>query len=119
MINLNSLTKIGDVLNSEGAILALYEDQEKKFYLGSFLNDGSGTVYYAVDLYYFKSYLKSEITLKQLYLKSSSFLVKFKFRKTEKTYLKEDFTDLLQCGKDFYKNIPASMKSYQIEKDFT
>ena len=47
MIILNSLTKIGDVLNSEGAILALYEDQENKFYMSSFLNDGSGTIYYA------------------------------------------------------------------------
>ena len=95
MIILNSLTKIGDVLNSEGAILALYEDQENKFYMSSFLNDGSGTIYYALNLDDFRGYLRSQTTLKELYLKSASFLVKFKFRKTEKTYLKEDFTDLL------------------------
>tara|TARA_R110002111_G_C5922390_1_gene366020 strand:- start:40 stop:183 length:144 start_codon:yes stop_codon:yes gene_type:complete len=45
-------------------------------------------------------------------------LIKHKFRKEVKTYLKEDFLDSLQCGTDFYKDIPESMKSEEFERKY-
>lgn len=36
--------------------------------------------------------------------------------KKVKTYLKEDFIDLLQCGANFYKDLSDSMKSKEIER---
>ena len=51
-------------------------------------------------------YLKSKLTLVELFANSKSFLIKHKFRNEIKTYLKEDFLDMIQCGKDLYKDIP-------------
>jgi hypothetical protein len=62
--------------------------------------------------------LKSKLTLIELFANSQSFLIKHKFRKEIKTYLKEDFLDMLQCGKDLYKDIPNSMKSIEVETKY-
>ena len=88
MIEPKELQKISDILNSEGSILGLYTDSRNKLYLGSFLQDGSGVIYYSVNLDTLKDYLQSKLTLAELYIKSQSFLIKHKFRKEEKTYLK-------------------------------
>ena len=111
MIDSRNLKKETDILNSEGTILGLYRDPKGNLYFGSLLKDGSGTVFYAVSENQLKDYLHSKMTLSSLYKESQSFLVKHKFRGEMKTYLKEDFVDSLQCGNDFYKNIPKSMKS--------
>ena len=118
MIELKKLIKISDVLNSEGAILSLFKDPNDNFYFGSFLKDGSGTIYYSLNSSQLKDYLQSKITLGELYIQSQSFLVKHKFRKDVKTYLKEDFIDSLQCGADYYKDFPVSMKSKEIENKY-
>ena len=65
-----------------------------------------------------KDYLKSKLTLIELFANSQSFLIKHKFRNEIKTYLKEDFSDMLQCGSDYYKDIPVSMKSGKIENKY-
>jgi len=118
MINSRQLIKQSDILNSEGTILGLYTDSKNSLYLGSFLQDGSGVIYYSVNLDILKDYLQSKLTLTELYIKSPSFLVKHKFRKEEKTYLKEDFLNSLQCGANFYKDLPESMKSKEIERKY-
>jgi len=118
MIDPRNLKKEGDILNSEGTILGLYLDRKGNLYLSSFLKDGTGIIYYTVDLVLLKDYLQSKITLIDLYKKSSSFLVKHKFRKEIKTYLKQDFIESLQCGNDNYKDIPESMKSKSIEEKY-
>ena len=118
MIDTKKLNKISDILNSEGGILSLYKDKKDSLYLGSFLKDGSGTIFYSVTPTHLKDYLQSKITLAGLYKSSKSFLIKHKYRAEQKTYLKEEFINDLQCGSDFYKDIPDSMKSESIEKEF-
>lgn len=118
MIDTRNLKKISDILNSEGTILGLYIDTRTNLYLGSFLKDGSGTIFYTVDLTQLKAYLQSKMPLADLYKRSSSFLVQHKFRKETKTYLKQDFLESLQCGNDYYKDISESMKSKDIEDKY-
>ena len=102
---------ISDVLNSEGAILSLFKDEKHNFYFGFFLKDGTGTIYYSINSSQLKDYLQSKITLGELYIQSQSFLVKHKFKK-------EDFVDSLRCGAEYYKDIPVSMKSKEIETKY-
>lgn len=116
MIELKELQKKSDILNSEGSILGLFTDSKNNLYLGSFLKDGSGIIYYSVKSNILKDYLQSKLTLSELYNMSQSFLVKHKFREKVKTYLKEDFIDLLQYGANFYKDLSDSMKSKEIER---
>ena len=118
MTDPRNLKKISDILNSEGCVLGLFQDPKKNLYLESLLNDGSVRIYYSLDSNQLKDYLKSKITLNELYIQSKSFLVKYQYKKEVKTYLKEDFIDFLQCGADYYKDIPESMKSEEIENKF-
>ncbi|WP_323027545.1 hypothetical protein [Gelidibacter japonicus] len=118
MIDPRNLKKELDILNSEGTILGLYNDPKNNLFLGAFLKDGTGTVYFSVDIDSLKNYLQSKINLFDLYKTSDSFLIKHKFKKEVKTYLKEDFLDSLQCGTDFYKDIPESMKSVEFERKY-
>ena len=46
MIEINQLTKVGDILNSEGMILGLFKNNSGDMFLSSHLTDGSGDVYY-------------------------------------------------------------------------
>ena len=115
MIDVQNLKKIIDVLNAEGTILALHEDPDNNLYLSSFLKDGSGTIYYSITEKQLKHYLHSKLTLNELYQQSPSFLVKYIFQKEVKTFLKQDFLNSLQCGNDYYKNLPKSMRSIEIE----
>jgi len=118
MINLKDIEKELDILNSEGTILCLYKDSLNNLYLKSFLKNGSGNVFFSVSINYLKDYLNSKITLRELYNNSKFFLVKFIFRNENKTYLKEEFIDSLQCGSDYYKDIPESMKTMEFEKKY-
>jgi hypothetical protein len=102
MIKINQLNKIGELLNSEGPILSVYS-VKKDYYLASHVSDGSGTIYYSVELNDFKKYLRSEITLKELYLLSADVLILNKFRDVETVHTKDDFVDRVQCG-EFYFN---------------
>ena len=119
MIDPGKLKKELDILNSEGTILGLYSDSKDNLFLGSLLKDGSGTVFYSVDLDLLRSFSQSKIILSDLYAMSKSFLIKHKFRREVKTYLKEDFSDSLQCGTKFYKDIPESMKSEDFERKYS
>jgi hypothetical protein len=107
-----------DILNSEGSILGFYCDKKYNPHFGPFLKDGIGTIFYSVSEIQIKDYLKSKLTLKELFANSKSFLIKHKFRKEVKTYLKEDFLEIIQHGNDFYKDIPNSTKSKEIETKY-
>lgn len=115
MIELKTFIKISDILNSEGAILTLYKGEKNTLYLGSQIKRGAGMIYYSITKESLNNYLKSLITLQELYLLSSSFFVQHKLQQSIKIYLKEDFKDLIQCGIDYYQDIPNSMKSSDIE----
>lgn len=118
MIDPRILKPVLDILNSEGCILGLKTDPNGKLYLSSFLKDGSGNVYYSTSEKQLKDFAKSKVTIKEMYNASRDFLVKHKFRNVVKTYLKEDFQENLQCGVDYYKDIPESMKSNEFEKTY-
>ena len=118
MTDPRNLKKELDIINSEGCILGLYYDKKNNPHFGSFLKDGTGTVFYSVTELQIKDYLKSKLTLIELFANSQTFLIKHKFRNEIKTYLKEDFSDMLQCGSDYYKDIPVSMKSGKIENKY-
>lgn len=118
MIDPKLLKPIVDILNSEGFILRLKTDPKGNLYLSSFLKDGSGNVFYSTNLKELKAFIKSELTIKEMYLRSPDFLIKHKFRNDVKTFLKEDFQNDLECGSDLYKDIPESMKSIEFEKKY-
>ena len=118
MTDPRNLKKELDILNSEGCILGLYYDKKNNPHFGSILKEGSGTIFYSVSEIQIMDYLKSKLTLVELFANSKSFLIKHKFRNEIKTYLKEDFLDMIQCGKDLYKDIPNSMKSKEVETKY-
>jgi len=118
MINLSELIKEADILNSEGCILGLYKTKERNYYLSSFLSDGTGNVFYSVNLKQLKGYLNSKFTLADLYIKSTSILVKKKNRELEQTFFKNDFIDKIQTGNKRYNTLPSSMKSELIEDKY-
>jgi len=112
--NINSLKKIDDLINSEGSILALYI-REDIYYLGSYLTDKSGTLYYSTNKIDLTDYINSKIKLIDLYNKSEDFIVQRKFRAEELSFLKEDMAQLIKFNDKFYKDIPDSMRNDKIE----
>lgn len=118
MTDPRNLKNICDILNSEGCILGLMQDPKNMLYLSSYLKDGSGNVYYSTTEEQLKSFIESKVTIREIYVESKDFLVKHKFRKQIKTYFKEDFLELLQCGTEYYNEIPESMKSKEFEKKY-
>ena len=67
--NINSLKKVDDLINSEGSILGLYI-REDNYYLGSYLTDKSGILYYSTNKIDLTDYINSKIKLIDLYNKS-------------------------------------------------
>ena len=118
MIDPRNLKPIVDILNSEGCILGLKTDPKGNLYLSSFLKDGSGNVYYSTTEAQLKDFIQSKLTIKEIYAESKDFLVKYKFRNQVMTFLKQDFQDSLQCGTEYYIDIPESMKSKEFEKKY-
>ena len=104
MVVINNLKKIGkDILNSEGSILALYKDGSGKFYLHSFLNDGSGKVYYRTTEEFLKKFYDFEITIRELFMLSPDLKVVIGSHFSNPIYVKKiDFIDKLHCGYSRY-----------------
>lgn len=114
MVEVNKLKSIGEILNSEGTILGLYQLNNQLF-LGSFLSDKTGIVYYSTTKELLNQYFNSEITLKQVYLDSEDFIVSRKFRNDTMTYLKQDLADKIQCGDKFYYELLDGLKNQNIQ----
>lgn len=93
MVDVNNLKKIGDVLNGEGMFLGLFRNNSGNLYLGSHLKDGSGDLYYSVNLDVFKKYLNAEINLRRVYIESDDFKVTRKFRNEHTLFIKDDRID--------------------------
>ncbi len=115
IINIDKIVKIDDILNSEGSILGLYRINND-LYLGSYLTNKSGIVYFSTEKPVLKKYLNSEINLKNVYLASEDFIVTTKFRKETTTYIKEDLIDFIQFSKLLYSEISNSLKNQMIIK---
>ena len=107
---IEKLKKIKEVINSEGTILSLYENDEKSMYLCSLLEDNIGYVYFPVNELNFEKYLKGKITLNEVYNLSKDFIVKFKSKGRVKSYFKEDLSDKLVLGGEIYTNLPNDLK---------
>lgn len=105
-----------DILNSEGSILGLYIDENDKYYFSSFLEDGSGTIFYEVSLDLIYKYFNSILNLKQVVQKSSDFIVRHKYKNEEKSFLKDDLIDKIQSLNTFYNDKSNSMKNIEFEK---
>ena len=118
MVEINQLKKVDDILNSEGTILGLYEQKTGNLFLSSYLKDGSGEIYYSTDKETLKKYFNSEMTLKQVYLESSDSLVTRKFRKETETFIKQELTDLIQCGDNLFSEISKSMRNDKLAREF-
>jgi hypothetical protein len=112
--NINSLKKVDDLINSEGSILGLYI-REDNYYLGSYLTDISGTLYYSTNKNDLTDYINSKIKLIDLYNKSEDFIVQLKFRSEQHSFLKEDMAQLIKFSDNFYKDIPDSMRNDKLE----
>jgi hypothetical protein len=112
--NLNNLKKIDDLINSEGSILALYK-KEENYYLGSYLSDHSGILYYSTNKIDLTDYINSKIKLIDLYNKSEDFIVQLKYRKEQLSFLKNDMSQFITFGENYYKDIPASMRNDKLE----
>ena len=117
MIEINKLTKVGDILNSEGMILGLFKNNSCDLFLSSHLTDGSGDVYYTTKKDVLIKYFNSEINLREVYISSGDFFVSKKFREETKQYLKNDLVEFIQMGDKFYNTIAIGMKNENIVKD--
>ncbi len=115
MVDIKKLKKEADILNSEGTILGLYQAQSV-YYLGSYLTDGSGMVYYSIlSLSILKDYFNSKLTLKELYNDSKDFIVTTKFRKETASFIKEDLASLIKLGDKFYNELSVGLKNKEFE----
>jgi hypothetical protein len=112
--NINNLKKIDDLINSEGSILALYMSGDK-YYLGSYLTDKSGTIYYSTDKIDLTDYINSKIKLIDLYKRSEDFIVQRKFRSKQYSILKDDMAQLIKFNDNYFKDIPDSMRNDKLE----
>ena len=117
MIEINQLTKVGDILNSEGMILGLFKNNSGDMFLSSHLSDGSGDVYYTTKKDVLIKYFNSEINLREVYISSDDFFVSKKLREETKQNLKNDLVEFIQMGDKFYEEISDGMKDKNIVKD--
>ncbi len=117
MITIKNLSKVGDILNSEGMILGLFKNDSEDMILSSHLTDGSGDVYFNTKKDVLIKYFNSEINLREVYITSDDFFVSKKFREETRQYLKNDLVELIQMGDKFYNTIAIGMKNENIVKD--
>lgn len=92
------LIKLTEILNSEGMILGLFEDNHQNYYLKSFIKPGGGYITYKVSKVALKNFYDNKCTIEDLLRISKSILISFEFRKESQTSAKEDFYGKLHCG---------------------
>lgn len=99
--------KVGnDIINSEGSILALYV-ADNQMYLSSFLDDGSGKIYFQVSTIQLCNLLLSNNTIKQIFDESPIYYCVR--NETSRTSIRNQLREMLTCGDILMKNIPPSM----------
>lgn len=111
MVEIDKLIKIGgDILNSEGSILALYS-RNNELYLHSYLNDGSGKVFYKTNLESLINFYNCKISILQLFLFSEDInvLIVSPFSKLI-LINKNELVNKIHCGADYYNDFPTDTK---------
>lgn len=112
MVEIDKLKKVGgDILNCEGSILALYT-VDNELYLHSFLNDGTGKVFYKTTLENLLNFYGSRVNIWQLLLLSTDenvFIVS-NFNQPISVN-KNELMNRIHCGSEYYNDFPSSTKS--------
>lgn len=118
MIDLKTLNRELDIINSEGPILALYESPNKTPYLKSRLTNGEGYIYFIVDEDLLNKYANSEITLDSLYESSPNSKVIFQNSNSAKEFSKSDYLGKLVLGGAVLSNLTEGMVSRKFQQDY-
>lgn len=100
---------ITDLINCEGAILALYQETGT-YYLASYLKDKTGTIYYRTTLNDLQDYLDSKIKLSELYERSEDTFVFSKHRNEKDYFLKEEMANYISYADVYFKAVPNGMR---------
>ena len=116
--NIRNLKKLDDILNSEGTILGLYKYNDKH-YLGSYLKNKSGTVYYSVNEPMLTRYFNNELRLQEVFLACEDIVVPPNFRKGPVDLVKEQLAKLLTCGERLFIENSAGMRNDTLVGQFT
>ena len=119
IFNVNTTDKKLDILNSEGAILALYSKKEEPFILEALLSQNRGRVLFSIGQNALKDYANSRVTLNELFMQSEDVLVILVDKKENKLTFKENVQGKLIFGNQFYREIATGMKSERFRKKFT
>lgn len=108
--------KIGnDIINSEGSILALYVT-DGQMYLSSFLDDGSGKIYFQVSGFQLCNLFLSNNTIKEIFDES---VIYYCVRTdSSKKSIRNQLREMLTCGEVLMKNLPPSMVDQEWLKNF-
>jgi len=113
------LKKQFDILNSEGSILGLYFDSKKHdLYLSSFLTGTSGNVFYRTTAELLRRFIRSELTINQLFHKSPDIIVTRVSGNLRERLLKDHFSFSFFGGDKQYRDFNSDCKSKEFEKDF-
>lgn len=116
---ISNLKRQYDILNSEGSILSLYIDSKNHdLYLSSFLHGTNGNVFYRTTEEQLKEFIRSELTIIQLFHKSTDIIVTRIFRNLEEKLLKDQFNFSFFEGDKHYRDFSSDCKSIEFEKYF-
>lgn len=94
----NSLQKISDLINSEGMILGLFKDEKESFYLKSIIRPENGYITYKVSKDALIKFRDNKYTIEDLLRDSDSTLISYEHRRSNQTFVKDDFYGKLHCG---------------------
>ncbi len=103
------MRKTQELLNAEGTILGLYEKNGRE-YLGSYLKDIMGTLFYTFSKDHLQQYYDSKITLMNLFLMSEEYFVEPYRGSGLKEYSKDELAEEIKCGKNFYRGLSSGLK---------
>jgi hypothetical protein len=112
-----NLIRMYDILNSEGMVLGLFHERgnKKKLYLGSHLKKWTGNVFYSTNVELLNSFIRSEISISELYKLNDDVFVMYKSRSELKTLLKHEAEPEIFAGIRFYKDFEDGCKSKEFE----
>ena len=111
MVEIDKLKKLnGDILNCEGAILAMYAGNND-LYLHTLMNDGSGKVFFKTNLDILINFYNSKINISELLLQSEDVFVLI-ISPFSKSILvnKNELVNRIHCGAHYYNDFPPDTK---------
>ena len=118
IVELNTIRKEMDILNSEGTILGLYLSKDQELILQASIRGDTKLIYFTTDRAALEDYAANKITLHELYMRSEDLLVRTVHGKEEKIAFKVNFDGQLQCGNFLYQDLAKGMKSRKFVKAF-